>query len=260
MKLDLRVVPTHVLADALTRIEKGHAAPPWSGSLALALPAAARALAPLDSLEGDAVGALLHAVIAERRERAPAPEVVWTGPEPVVSTSRDTAAVVAGMFRDAEQEVLVSAFALDVAKAPAQALFAPLHEAMRARAVRTSIFFDVERCADAAHVSRVEAAGGAPFLKLYWPFGPPYPDLYFDPRALEAGPPSSMHAKVVVADRRFVLVGSANLTDRGQTRNVELGIRLDDPALGQRIAEQWMGAATAGGFRRCASYVPTSTR
>lgn len=253
MKLDLRAVPTHVLADALTRIEKGHAAPPWSGSLALALPTAATALAPLDGVAAEAVVALLGAVLNEWRGRGPATEVVWTGPESIAATSRDTAAVVAGMFRDAEREVLVSAFALDVAKDPAHALFAPLHAAMSARSVKAAVFFDLERCADAAHVSRAVAASGEPFLKLYWPFGPPYPDLYFDPRALEAGPPSSMHAKVVVADRRFVLVGSANLTDRGQTRNVELGIRLDDPALGQRIAEQWMGAATAGGFRRCGS-------
>ena len=253
MRLDLRAVPTHVLADALARIDKGHAGPPWSSSLALALPVAATALAPLDGVGSDAVSALLAAVLDERRGRAPATEVVWTGPEPIAATSRDTAAVVAGMFRDAGHEVLVSAFALDVAKDAEHGLFAPLHAAMVARSVKALVFFDLERCADAAHVSRAEAASGTPFLKLYWPFGPPYPDLYFDPRALEAGPPSSMHAKVVVADRRFVLVGSANLTDRGQTRNVELGVRLDDAALGQRIAEQWMGAVASGGFRRCGS-------
>lgn len=253
MKLDLRHVPTHVLAEALARIEKGQAMPPWSGSFALALPSAATALAPLDAIAAEGVTALLSAVLEERRGRAPATEIVWTGPEPVAATSRDTAAVVAGMFRDAHSEVLVSVFALDVAKDPAHALFAPLHATMSARSIQVSIFFDVERCADAADVSRTEAASGAPFLKLYWPFDPPYPALYFDPRSLEAGPPSSMHAKVVVADRRFVLVGSANLTDRGQTRNVELGVRLDDPSLGQRIAEQWMGAVTSGGFRRCGS-------
>jgi hypothetical protein len=251
MRLDLRLVPTHVLAEALGRIEKGQALPPWSSSFALALPAVAIALTPLDTVPAEALTAVISAVLEERRARSPATEVVWTGPEPVGATSRDTAAVVAGMFRDAEHEVLVSVFALDVAKDPAHALFAPLHAAMNARSIQATIFFDVERCAAAAHVSRSEAASGAPFLKLYWPFGPPYPDLYFDPRSLEAGPPSSMHAKVVVADRRFVLVGSANLTDRGQTRNVELGVRLDDPSLGQRIAEQWMGSVTSGGFRRC---------
>jgi hypothetical protein len=251
VKVDLRPVPTHVLAEALARIEKNQASPPWSSSFALALPAAASALAPLDGISVEGLTAVLSAVLDERRGRAPATEIVWTGPEPIAATSRDTAAVVAGMFRDAEHEVIVSVFALDVAKDPAHALFAPLHAAMSARSIQASIFFDVERCADAAHVSRTDASSGAPFLKLYWPFGPPFPDLYFDPRALEAGPPSSMHAKVVVADRRFVLVGSANLTDRGQTRNVELGVRLDDPSLGQRIAEQWMGSVTSGGFRRC---------
>lgn len=251
MKVDLRPVPTHVLTEALSRIEKGHAQQPWSSSLALTLPAAAAALAPLDAVGADAIAALLGAVLDERTQRAPAGEVVWTGPEPAAATSRDTAAVVAGMFRDAESEVLVSVYAIDVPKEPTQSPFAPLHAAMCARAIQVSIFFDLERCAEAAHVSRAEAATGGPFLQTYWLFGPPFPDLYFDPRALEANAYSSLHAKVVVADKRFVLVGSANLTDRGQTRNVELGVRLDDRSLGQRIAAQWMGAVASGGFRRC---------
>jgi PLD-like domain len=251
MRLDLRHVPTHVLTEALARIEKGQAQPPWSTSFALALPAAASALAPIDVASSEVVAALLAVVVEERRARTPAAEIVWTGPEPFAASSRDTAAVVAGMFRDAEREVLVSVYALDVARDPAHALFAPLHATMSSRAVTASIFFDVERCADVAHVSRAEAATGAPFLSLYWPWGPPFPQLFFDPRSLEQGPPSSMHAKMVVTDRRFVLVGSANLTDRGHTRNVELGVRIEDPMLGERLAAQWLGAAENGGFRRC---------
>lgn len=198
MKLELREVPSHVLAEALARIERGQAAPPWSVSFALSAPVAARALAPLDGISEHGVAALLAAVLEERGARAPASEIVWTGPEPVAAASRDTAAVVAGMFRDAQREVLISVFSLDVAKQPEQALFAPLHAAMRTRGVQTSIFFDVERCAEAAKVPRVEAATGAPFIALYWPFGPPFPALYFDPRGLEQDQWSSLHAKLVV--------------------------------------------------------------
>lgn len=251
MKLELRAVPTHVLADALARIESGNAQPPWSTSLALTLPAAAKALARLDGAQADVVAALLDAVLEERRMRSPPTEVVWTGPEPVASTARDTAAVVAAMFRDAEREVLVAAYSLDAARDEARALFAPLHASMNKRSLRVSMFFDVGLCAAAAQCSRVEAATGAPFIRLYWPFGPPLPDLYFDPRGVDEHTYASQHAKVVVVDQRAVLVGSANLTDRGQTRNVELGVRIEDPSLGRRITEQWMGAVAAGGFVRC---------
>lgn len=219
--------------------------------MAFELPSVAAVLAPLDGAPPAAIIALLAAVIDERGIQLRPTEVVWTGPEPVGATSRDTAAVVAGMFRDAEREVLVSCFSLDHAT-PAQSLFAPLHATMVKRAVKTSIFFDVEWCAKAAGKSRVEATHAGVFLGLYWPFGAPFPDLFFDPRALESGPPCSMHAKMVVVDRRFVLVGSANLTDRGQTRNVELGVKLDDVSLGERIAEHWMGAVANDGFRACA--------
>ncbi len=251
MKFDLRPITTHVLVEALARIEKGHAQPPWSQSLAFALPSAAAALRPLDGMPSNAVSALLSAVIHERSTQVRTTEVVWTGPEPVAATSRDTAAVVAGMFRDAEREVLVSCYSLDPAKDASHSLFAPLHASMLHRAIRASVFFDVEWCAKAAGKTRAEATHPDVFLKTYWPFGPPFPDLYFDPRTLENDPPCSMHAKMVVTDRRFVLVGSANLTDRGQTRNVELGVKLDDASLADRIAEQWTGAIAKGGFRLC---------
>jgi hypothetical protein len=255
MRLDLRALSTHVLVEALGRIERAQAQPPWSSSLAFELPAVAAALAPLDAVPSIGIIALISAVIDERANMPRATEVVWTGPEPVAATSRDTAAVVAGMFRDAEREVLVSCYSLDAAEDAAHSLFAPLHASMIKRAVKTSMFFDVEWCAKAAGVTRTEATHPDVFIKLYWPFGPPFPDLYLDPRALEQGPPCSMHAKMVVVDRRFVLVGSANLTDRGQTRNIELGVKVDDTSLAERIAEHWMGAVANGGFRACAPVV-----
>ncbi|MFE7756296.1 phospholipase D-like domain-containing protein [Streptomyces sp. NPDC057429] len=39
---------------------------------------------------------------------------------------------------------------------------------------------------------------------------------------------SSLHAKVIAADRRVALLGSANLTGRALTDNVEIGVILRD--------------------------------
>jgi len=41
---------------------------------------------------------------------------------------------------------------------------------------------------------------------------------------------AALHAKVITADARIALVSSANLTDRGYTRNLEIGVTLRDPA------------------------------
>ena len=42
----------------------------------------------------------------------------------------------------------------------------------------------------------------------------------------------SMHAKVIVADDREAIVGSANFTHSGSHRNFEVGIRLWGPSVG----------------------------
>jgi len=51
----------------------------------------------------------------------------------------------------------------------------------------------------------------------------------------------SLHAKCVVVDARITLIGSANFTDRGQTRNIEVGVLIDDAAFARQVALQWQG-------------------
>ncbi|PIB09022.1 hypothetical protein B1C81_12265 [Streptomyces sp. HG99] len=40
-----------------------------------------------------------------------------------------------------------------------------------------------------------------------------------------------LHAKLIAADRHTAFLGSANLTDRALTDNIELGVVLRDPAV-----------------------------
>ena len=51
--------------------------------------------------------------------------------------------------------------------------------------------------------------------------------------------------QVQVRDRK-ALVTSANFTDRGQTRNIELGVLIEDPTFASRLAGQWRGLVDAG--------------
>lgn len=170
-------------------------------------------------LDREAVIAVLEAVLAERAQRAPAPELVWTGPESRASEARDTGVVLAELFRSAKSTVLVAGFAFD----HSARLLEPLHGAM-VRGVSCRLF--------------VDAAAATDFQRDHWPFGPPFPELLsFVPRA---GVFASLHAKCVVVDGRRVFITSANFTDRGQTRNIEVGVVLDDARLAAVLEAQFV--------------------
>ncbi|WP_172120277.1 phospholipase D-like domain-containing protein [Actinomyces faecalis] len=50
--------------------------------------------------------------------------------------------------------------------------------------------------------------------------------------------PVTSHAKFLSVDHRFLLVGSANFSYSAEERNVELGLRVDDPALAASVEKQ----------------------
>ena len=61
-------------------------------------------------------------------------------------------------------------------------------------------------------------------------------------RALTPGPPyCSMHAKCVAVDRRWAFISSANFTQRGQERNIEAGVLIDDAEFAEHLTMQWLG-------------------
>ncbi|MGH9319807.1 MAG: phospholipase D-like domain-containing protein [Vicinamibacteria bacterium] len=142
------------------------------------------------------------------------------------STARDTLVVVRELFEYAQKSVPIGGYAFDHGKD----IFAPLHTAMAERGVETTIFLnDVEG-----------------FLEKNWPFGEPFPSIYCDPRTAERESRCSLHAKCIVVDEARALVTSANFTDRGQTRNIEMGVLVDDPGLATRLVHQWRGPHRIG--------------
>lgn len=175
--------------------------------------------AQLNAVGSDGALAILRAVLAERRGCS-APELVWTGPESRASAARDTAVVLAELFGRAATRILVAGFAFD----HASDVLRPLHQAL-VRGVSCRVFAD--------------GAVAGKFLSEHWPFGPPFPEvLGFEP---EAGVFASLHAKCVVIDGRWVFITSANFTDRGQTRNIEVGVVLDDAHLAGVLESQFVG-------------------
>lgn len=213
----LRAVSTNGLRALFDGLTSGRLTWPLSSfSLQLeGLPASLSALAHLDR------AALITVVAAVLAERAAAPrpaELVWTGPDQRASSARDTAVVLTELFERARNQVLLAGFAFD----HADQVLRPLWEA-RMRGVEVRLF--------------VDATAAAAFQTSAWPFGPPLPEVFvFQP---PAGVFASLHAKCVVVDQRWCFVTSANFTNRGQSRNIEVGVLVDDAELAVRISAQF---------------------
>jgi hypothetical protein len=221
-------VPMPMTASALAAVHLSHVAPDVEG---------------LQTLDRVTVAAVLRAVVADREhQRHPRLELVWTGPETPGSTTRDTAIVVRELFASARRSVLVAGFAFDCGAT----IFEPVHAAMRDRAVEASFFLDIGRAPPGVaaddHVSRMVKQ----FLAENWPFGEPFPQVFYDPRTIAPSSVASIHAKCVVVDDERALVTSANFTDRGQTRNIEVGVLIEDAGFARELGGQWRRLGEAG--------------
>jgi hypothetical protein len=203
----------------------------------------------LQGLDRTGVEVALRVALAERAHRPPPRlDLVWTGPEAGTAPTRDTAIVVRQLFERAQGSVIVAGFRFD----HGEELLRPLHTAMKERSVSAMFFLDID--GEAAHAAGAEAFATKKIDEVFaenWPFGQPRPDVYYDPRTAMPGPPwASLHAKCVVVDEHLTLIGSANFTARGQSRNIEAGVLIEDMNFAKRVAGQWRSLIEAGLVRR----------
>lgn len=237
-------VPTSELRRLLRAVEASSlSAPLREAELhAEGLPAS-EIVAVLHSLDRAAVVRVLGAMIADRDQRPPPHlDLVWTGPETRVASSRDTAVLVRELFAGAKESVLIAGFSFD----HGEEIFGALHHGMRDRGVRTEIFIDIRDAAPPGVLPAAHARAYATrFLEKNWSFGPPFPTLFYDPRSAQNRALASLHAKCIVVDVKSTLVTSANFTDRGQTRNLELGVLIGDRDFAARVVNQWRSLVDA---------------
>jgi phosphatidylserine/phosphatidylglycerophosphate/cardiolipin synthase-like enzyme len=59
-----------------------------------------------------------------------------------------------------------------------------------------------------------------------------------------------LHAKCIVVDHQHVFVSSANFTEAGQQRNIEVGLRLDEPGLAKKLVEHFRKMVDTNQFLR----------
>lgn len=153
---------------------------------------------------GTAMGARDQATRSE-----PAVELVFTGAhDSPQAPGRPTATVIAEILRGASRRVLLMGYS--VVPGPGSAEVVSLLADAVQRGVRVTLALD--------------RTAVAPVMSL-WPAGRPLPDMH-----VWEGPPEfqggSLHAKLIAADGRDILVTSANLTFSGLLRNLEIGVRI----------------------------------
>ena len=198
------------------------------------------------------IARLIHAVIAGRaRDQILAPDLVVSGPDVPGVPTADTYAVVQSLFQEATSEVILAGYAFYNGKA----LFERLAEKWSTNPKLRVIFHvDIGRkYGDPTPADQLIQKYCEEFRSKHWPWTP-VPELYFDPRALEADGKvrASLHAKVVVIDRRKLLVTSANFTEAAQQRNIEIGVLCSLPYLAERVCTYLEGLRHSGRFRKIA--------
>lgn len=188
----------------------------------------------------EAQTALLIDAIVESRSNAKSMdeliELVASGPDLPGIMNRDTSVVVQQLFREAQQNVLIVGYSVY----QGTQVFATLAEEMSKKPELNVIMcLNVGRDGqDSTTEYEIRHRYMTQFKKKQWPEGFPLPKLYFDPRAIDPVPSkrASLHAKCIVTDNRYAFVSSANFTERGQKRNIEIGVRVDSPHIAAGIS------------------------
>ena len=140
---------------------------------------------------------------------------------------RDTAVVYRSLIQEATSEVIISTYAIYNGKE----LFAELHERMtKDPSLKVTILCDVRRpFGDSSIDADIASRFKREFLKKQWP-GEPLPEIYYYPAALalDKEHKAVLHAKCLIIDGKIAFVGSANLTEAAQERNIEVGMLVED--------------------------------
>jgi phosphatidylserine/phosphatidylglycerophosphate/cardiolipin synthase-like enzyme len=190
-----------------------------------------------DGISTAAAGAYLRGVAAglAHQETAVRIESVWSGPSVHGVPVRATAQVLISLIRQATSELMLMTYSAKP--------YEPLREALGAavgRGVAVMAIMETLQGAGSA-ISGEEPAMAFHGLGV---------ELWHWPAARRAEQGAKMHAKIAVADRRELLVSSANLTQSGVGKNIEAGLLVRGGTAPQRAAEHITALRSAGMLER----------
>ncbi len=220
-------------------------------SQALVVVPAARRIRARDLLEAAGLGSRTreHSVavlvaVAGAASRMRDAEPVWTAPAGLLGLGALTGDVF-GMVGSAMTSVVCATYNLQ----PTSALWKALVALVRERpGVAVRLYLDSQAADGPFH--RPEGQRGRRWEQDRYRHGRSRLDTGEIARRLRGavvmrtrapeddGRAVTSHAKFLSVDHRFLLVGSANFSYSAEERNVELGLRLDDPALAASVEKQ----------------------
>ncbi len=178
------------------------------------------------------LAAYLRGVAAgyRQRENALQVETVWTGPSTHRVPVRATSQVLVDLVTDARSHLLLMTYSAGP-HAPIRAALLAADE----RGVGIDIVVETLQGAGGSLSGAEPAAAfaGLPGVRL-WQWS-----------TSRRGAGAKMHAKVAVADRRALLVSSANLTASGIDKNIEAGVLVRGGEAPQRVVEHFTELAAA---------------
>lgn len=140
-------------------------------------------------------------------------EIIVTGPELIKSGVRGIEPVLEEMINSARSEIQVMAYLLT----PSSMHILELLERAAGKGVRIVLLVNDVKSQNALIVSRLKSLSAKfPHVKVM---------NFIDPKKRQ------LHAKVIIADRKRAIVGSANLSWGGMYSNFEIGIFVEgEPA------------------------------
>ncbi len=193
---------------------------------------------------------LLSASAERTREVTEKIDLVISGPERNGAFSRDTGVVVREAFSHAEHSVLIAGYALHQGRRVFETLANRMAENP---GLDVRMMLDIARGpGDTSGREQIISHFIHRFRKSEWPAGTPHPEIYFDPRSLDATQTkrSALHAKCIVVDNGLVFVSSANFTEAAQDRNIEVGLLVRSPILADQLTQFFDALIAEGHLER----------
>ena len=180
-------------------------------------------------------------LLAQQWSPRPSIELVWTGPTISATPLRRTDQALIEIINSARQRLVVVSFAVY----KAQAIISAMENALKRNVEVIICLEDADESKGKVTLSGITAFSKSIFRLAsfyHWPFEMRVPS--------QDGKFGSLHAKLAVADRYRTLISSANLTDYAMELNIEMGILVDDPSLGQQVDDLFTDMIVQGIFRK----------
>ncbi|MCO8123323.1 DISARM system phospholipase D-like protein DrmC [Stieleria sp. TO1_6] len=207
-----------------------------------------------ESFNGNQVAACLNMISMDRLGNSgglkPQIDLVTSGPEAPGLTNRDTAVVVRELFTHAMKSVVVVGYAIYQGQMVFQALAKRMDEIPD---LDVEFFLNIARPdRDTTQSEIIVSRFVERFKTTQWPKSGRLPKVHYDPRSVadDSRIRSSLHAKCVIVDNAHVFISSANFTEAGQQRNIEVGLHLNSSHLATKTSLHFRKMLEAGLFKR----------